>query len=187
MSMKRGTEARTWIEQLKRGCESEAFLVRVPETGLFVIECGHRRRVRSGLLGAALEELFGRARPVSIEELKGWIEGPPVEVLEAMAGPAFVIVGGLRLRVRGLPLPHLIAAEDLDQFADGAELDVAAANIARERFERALSGSWSERARAVLTREGLITGSATLARHAAGRLRQAFTRSSPHTNDQPRA
>jgi hypothetical protein len=170
MSMRRGYEARTWMEQLKRGCESEAFMVRVPERGLFVIECGHRRRVNSALLGAALEELFGRARVVSNEELEDWIQGPPVELLEATTGPAFVIVGGLRLRVRGLPLPYSVSAEDLEQFPEGAELDIAAANVARERFERALSGSWLQRARAVLTREGPVQGTATLARHAAGRL-----------------
>jgi len=179
MSIKRGYDARTWMEQLQRGCESEAFLVRVPERGLFVVECDSRRRVNSALLGAALEDLFGRARAVSNEELEGWIQGPPVELLEASIGPAYVVIGGLRLRVRGLPLPHAVSAEDLEQFPEGAELDVAAANVARERFERALSGSWLKRARAIYTREGPLHGTVTLARHAAARLRQGLTSPTP--------
>jgi len=52
------------------------------------------------------------------------VDGPPVEVLEGPDGPPFVVVGGQRLAVRGLPLPHPVGAEVRDSFPSGGEIDL---------------------------------------------------------------
>ncbi|MGH8984409.1 MAG: hypothetical protein ACRDY6_11120 [Acidimicrobiia bacterium] len=171
---RRASMASSWLGQLQpNGGGPEPFLVRGPGGVVFVIEGGHRRRVSSGLLVAALEQVFGPARGVDAAEYERWAEMAPVEVLEGPKGGPFVIAGGRRLPIRGLPLPHPVDKEEMDRFPEGPELDVAAANVARARFERAVVGRYQwERARGVLSREGMLRGSATLWRRATHRLRR---------------
>jgi hypothetical protein len=78
------------------------------------------------MLFVALEGVLGAAREVGDSELDRWNEGPPVEVLEAPSGAAFVIVAGRRLTLRGLPLPHPVTSEEMLRFPEGAELRVGA-------------------------------------------------------------
>jgi Sulfotransferase family len=47
-----------------------------------------------------------------------------VEVLEAAQGAPFLILGGQRLPIRGLPLPHPLADIDAVAFPEGDEIDV---------------------------------------------------------------
>jgi hypothetical protein len=169
---RRAAMASSWLDQLQPNEGGPApFLVRAPG-GAYAIEGGQRRRVSSGLLLAALEEMLGSARTADVAEYERWSEGPPVEVLEDQKGGPFVIVGGRRLAIRGLPLPHPVEAEWAGRFREGPELDVASANVPSARFARALVGRYQlDRARALVTREGVVGGTATLWRRATRRLR----------------
>lgn len=107
-----------------------ARLARRGDGVLFVLDGGGRRRVRSGLLGAALEVTLGEARPLGDED-EALGDGPLVDVLVDPGGNAWVVAGGRRLPVRGLPLPALVGAEDIARFPTGPPVDVAAANRPR--------------------------------------------------------
>lgn len=104
---------------------------------MHVVEDGTRRLVRSGLIGAALEQAMGPVRDATAEELDRWKEGDPVEVLELAGEPPFIVVGGVRRPLRGLPVPHRVDAAGLASFPQGPQLDVAAANVPRSRYQRA--------------------------------------------------
>ena len=107
-------------------------------------------------------------------ELGGWGESAPVEVLEGPKGSPFVIVGGKRWPVRGLPLPHPVSAELMQLFPEGVELNVAASNVSRTQFERAVTGRYHvDRVKALLRRQGTVTGARTLARKAGDKVRKS--------------
>jgi hypothetical protein len=86
-----------------------------------------RRQVKAGMLFAALTRVLGAPRDVSDHDLERWSPGPPVEVLESDSGPAFLIIGGRRLPLRGLPLPYLVSNQDMLLFPEGEELNVSVA------------------------------------------------------------
>jgi hypothetical protein len=128
LSIRRPTVGGQWIEQLQLlGTVSEPFLVRHAEQGNFLVEQPLRRPIKAGMIYVALEGVLGAGREVGDAELDGWTEGPPVEVLEANFGPAFIIVGGRRLTIRGLPLPFSVTAEEMMRFPEGQELRVGIA------------------------------------------------------------
>ena len=104
---------------------------------MHVVEDRTRRLVRSGLIGAALEQSIGPVRDASAEELDRWSEGDPVDVLELPGEPPFVVIGGVRRPLRGLPVPRRVDAARLATFPQGPQLDVAAANVPRSRYQRA--------------------------------------------------
>lgn len=127
LSIRRAASGSEWIEQLQLfGSVSDPVLVRHRKRGNFLVEGPLRRQVKAGMLYVALEQLLGAGREVVETELDRWNEGPPVEVLEAPSGAAFVIVAGRRLTLRGLPLPHPITAEEMLRFPEGAELRIGA-------------------------------------------------------------
>ncbi|MGH9025398.1 MAG: hypothetical protein ACRDWD_04680 [Acidimicrobiia bacterium] len=176
MEARRDSEASAWLQQLDpKATGPEPYLVRGSGGGLFVIDSDRRRAVSSGLLAAALEQRLGKARVVDPEQLHQWQPGPPIEVLEGPKGPPFIIVGGRRRKVRGLPLPHPVGAAETERFREGPEIDVAGANVSRARFETAVSGKYHiERVRAVIAREGPVKGTGLLARRGAERVRRLF-------------
>src|SRR5438445_10353781 len=103
-----------WIEQLQLlGGSSDPFLARSPGRGAFLVEAPLRRQVKAGILFAALENVVGSVRVISDAEIDRFNEGPPVEVFEAASGPAFIVVAGRRLPIRGLPLPYPVTAEEM--------------------------------------------------------------------------
>jgi hypothetical protein len=120
--------AEPWVASLAplgpNGSGDPPALVRGPSGAVYLIEHGTRRVVASGLLADVLEAELGERRRVDDVELDGWAEGPPVEVLEAPDGPPFIVVGGERRPLRGLPLPYPVAVAEAEQFALGAELDL---------------------------------------------------------------
>ena len=61
------------------------------------------------------------------------MEGPPVEILEARTGQPFVVIAGVRVPIRNLPLPHPVGASTLDGLPEGPPLDVARAGRAAPR------------------------------------------------------
>ena len=85
--------------------------------------------MKSGILFNALVRVLGSPREMPDAEVERWSTGPPVEVLEAGTGPAFVVVGGRRLPLRGLPLPYLVSTADMLLFPEGEELNVAASRV----------------------------------------------------------
>jgi hypothetical protein len=152
----------TWFEQLDVQGGSDARLVRADKRGVFVLEGTLRRQLKAGMVTIALARVLGEPRDVPATELDRFQEGPPVEVMEGDSGPAFVLVGGRRWPIRGLPLPHRISNEEMQRFPEAQELNLAAVTgTTRTRVKRA---------RAVLGREGTIRGAAMLASKGARKL-----------------
>lgn len=121
---KRSLRARGWEPGLVAGGEVGARLVSDPDGAVFVVEDGARRRVSSALLVPPLERALGRAEPISAAELSALSDGVPVEVLEAPSAPPFVVVGGQRRSVRGLPVPHAVSDVLVVSLPKGDTLDI---------------------------------------------------------------
>jgi hypothetical protein len=167
LTIRRAATGSEWIEQLQLlGGVSDPFLVRSPSRGAFLVEGPLRRQVKAGMLFVALERVIGSARAMGDAEIDRFAEGPPVEVLEAASGPAFIIVAGRRLPIRGLPLPHPVTAEEMLRFPEGEELRVGSIHGGRgDKRAGALN-----RANSLVQREGPARAGATILRHAARRL-----------------
>jgi len=163
LNLRRVTEGSSWLEQLQMHGGGKPFLVQTPTQGSYAIDGEMRRQVKAGMLFAALTRVLGAPHDVSDQDLERWSPGPPVEVLESDSGPAFLIIGGRRLPLRGLPLPYLVSNQDMLLFPEGEELNIAAS-------ARAVPPSRRARARAVLQKEGPLRGAALLARSAVRRI-----------------
>ena len=161
LSIRRAASGSQWLEQLQlSGSSSDPFLVHHRKRGKFLVEGPLRRQVKAGMLYVALEGILGAGREVADAELDRWNEGPPVEVLEAPSGPAFIVVAGRRLTLRGLPLPHPVTTEEMLRFPEGEELRIGGGGTGS-------SGSSSSFARAsrLVRREGVAgTGTKVLKR-----------------------
>jgi hypothetical protein len=177
-SVRRASIASTWLEQLAVSVEGpKPFLVHAKNGRTFLIEGGYRREVRAGLLVAALERMLGRTHTVPDSEFDRWTDGVPVEVLEGAQGPPFVVVGGRRLPLRGLPLPHSVGAEQVQLFPRGPELNLAAANVSRMQFQQAMYGRYQmDRLRAAIARRGVLGTANEVGRRAARRARRVVSR-----------
>ena len=164
--MRRATEGSVWIEQLQLlGGSADPYLVRHPKEGAFLVEGPLRRRVKAGMIYTALERLLGPGREVRDAEFDHLADGPPVEVLEGASGPAFVIVGGRRLPLRGLPLPYPVTADEMLRFPEGEELRVGVTSGGAASSTRR-----SKRVVAVLRREGVVKGGMVAASKGSRRL-----------------
>ena len=123
--VRRGGYADPWLPDLERLAPPvEVEVLTLPTNRLWLREGDTRRAIKSGLLAVALEREFGRRRVVEEPELEQWVEGPPVEVMETAAGPMFVIVGGVKMPLRGLPPPFPVSAEAVARFPEGPELAI---------------------------------------------------------------
>jgi GT2 family glycosyltransferase len=158
--------ARRWREALLEGVDGAPSLVRDGAGKVYVVEGGRRRRVPGALLLPALERAFGAIRDVSDAELASWDEGVPVEVLEAPSAPPFVVIGGERRSVKGLPLPHLIDDDVVLRLPKGGTLDLSRGRSLR----RGTPATASTRLRRSLDRRGPVgtakRGVRTVARRA---------------------
>jgi hypothetical protein len=172
---RRAGTANAWLEQLAISTEGhKPFLVRLTNGRTFLVEGGYRRPIRSGLLVAALERALGPSHEVSGNEGERWADGVPVEVLEGPQGPPFVIVGGKRLPLRGLPLPHPVGSDRMQLFPQGRELNISEANVSRAQFQRAMYGKYQiERARSAVARKGLVGAAKAVASRVARRAGRA--------------
>jgi len=162
LTVRRTAEGGAWLEHLHLHGGGEPVLVRTPTQGVFVVEGHMRRPVRSGLLFAALTRVLDAPKEMTDKDVERWSLGPPVEVLEAGTGAAFLVVGGRRLPLRGLPLPYLVSTNDMLLFPEGEELNVAT--------PRAAPPKRASRARDVIAKDGVARGGAKLAKKAAKRL-----------------
>ncbi|HEY5076204.1 MAG TPA: hypothetical protein VIJ48_01750 [Acidimicrobiia bacterium] len=164
LSIRRASSGSEWIEQLQLlAGASDPFLARSPKRGAFVVEGALRRQIKAGMLFVALERVIGPARVMRDAEIDRFTEGPPVEVLEASSGPAFVIVAGRRLPIRGLPLPHPVTDEERLRFPEGEELRVGTGSGGKRR-------AGLRQARSLVQREGVVGGGVAVARRGARRL-----------------
>jgi hypothetical protein len=173
---RRSGAANAWVEQLAASADGQApFLIRLSSGKTFLVEGGYRRRVSSGVLAAALERVVGARVEVPNGEEDRWTDGVPVEVLEGPQGPPFVVVGGKRLSLRGLPLPYPVSAEQMQVFAAGRDLNIAEANVSRVQFQRAIYGGYQiDRARSAVARRGFVGAT----RAVASRISRRFQRAS---------
>ena len=93
---------------------------------------------------------------VNDREFGRWSDGVPVEALEGPQGPPFVVVGGRRLALRGMPLPYPVSGDHVALFPKGPEVNVGAANCHVHTFRRAMYGRYQmERLRAAVARKGV--------------------------------
>lgn len=136
---RRSTTGGDWIDALAARGATVPSLVRSTRGEVFVVEGDQKRAVRAGILSAALEEQLGAAIPTPDAALAKWDDGVPVELFEAPNGAPFVVVGGTRRTVRGVPLPHPVSHKQASEFPEGGELNVAAANVARTAYRQATS------------------------------------------------
>jgi hypothetical protein len=107
------------------------YLAVAEDGALYLVEDDCRRRIRSGLLAAAIEELLGDRRPLGSSSPT--VEGPPLELVEGSSGPVYVIIGKRRHPVRGLPMSYPVADKNLERFEESDEIDVAHAHVPRKR------------------------------------------------------
>jgi hypothetical protein len=136
LAPRRAAIAEDWLGQLPPPSTGDLpELVETEDGTLFVLDGGARRRVRSGLLAAALEQLLGERRRVTEAELGDRPEAAPVEVLEGANGLPFVVLDGRRLRIRGLPLPHPVDQLVAGEIAYGPDLDLPVAVTPRRANE----------------------------------------------------
>ena len=148
---RRGGSADQWLAELSSRPRPDIVEVVATEGGaIWVREGDMRRQLKAGLLAPALEEHLGPRRFVDDAELERWTVGPPMEPLEAPSGPSFLLVGGQRLSLRGLPAPYPVGQDRASRLPQGPELNVMAA--------------WQQRQR-LLSRPG--TGGSTVPRHGA--------------------
>jgi hypothetical protein len=174
---RRSGTATPWIEDLAGTGVREARLVKAADGAVFVVEGQTKRPLRSGLLAAAVEQVLGGSSSASGDELQMLDEGAPVELLEASKGAPFVVIGGRRHTVTGLPLPYPVDDLAASEMPEGDVLDVAAANIARRRFEEAMSGRLQvRRATGSIARKGVVGTVRSIGRRAASKVKQTVER-----------
>jgi len=174
---RRSAPGGTWVEEMLAMGQCDAYLVRAPSGSVFVVEADRRRSVNSGILAAALEQIIGPPRDVADDELAEWTEWVPVHLLEAATGVPFVVIGGQRHDVTGVPLPFPVDNLQASEFPEGDPLNVAAANISRRRFEEALTGSFQiNQARSTLATKGPMGTLRAVARRARGAAKRALGR-----------
>lgn len=165
-----------WIEQLGTLGAGDASLVRANDGAMFVIEGERRRAVRSGLLAAALEDLLGPAAELPASELDHLVESVPVEMFESASGAPFVVIGGRRHPVRGAPLPYPVDNRHAAEFAEGAELNLAAANVSRRKLEEATTAQYQfTRVRGSIASRGVVGTAKTGTRRFVSRIKRAIS------------
>ena len=171
---RRASVGMTWLEQLDREASGAAPVLRSgPDGAVYVVEGPRRREVKSGLLATTLETVLGQREPLDEDQLAKLGEGAPVEVLEGTSGQAFVVIGGERLPIRGLPPPHPVTDRAVQLFPKGAELNVSAANVSRARFDAAISGRYQVgRVGQAVRRRGLLGSLREFVRRGVGRVRR---------------
>ena len=155
---RRATKGATWIESLNTsGRTAHPHLIRDPSGGVHLIEGVVARRVGSGIVANGLEQSLGAIRDITDQDLARFETGVPVEVFEGSNGRPFVIVGGERRRLKGLPLPHRVDERSLSTMPTGDTIDLAAANVSRRRWVEAMSSRFQlQRVLTAARRRGLV-------------------------------
>jgi hypothetical protein len=174
---RRGDMGRAWLMLLADLRAGKAQLAEV-DGRTIVVEGGQRREVSSRLLASALASRLGSPRRMAAAAASGLREGPPVEIVEGPSGAPFVIVGGQRLPVRGLPMTHPVGNAELDLFPIGKPIDLVASHVPRAQYKRAFTGraqlDWLREQ--VAANGGPVRGTVAIATKAARRARASLSR-----------
>jgi predicted O-methyltransferase YrrM len=110
-----------WIAQLREYVATEQPRLVQTQTGtIYLFEAGMKRHVTTWLIVRALEDLFGPLTK-SKGSLDQFGDGPPVEILADTDGRLYLIAGGQRYPVRGLPVPLAASPERLALFPMAGE------------------------------------------------------------------
>ena len=129
---------------------TQPHLTRRSDGLVFLVDADGRRKVKSGLLAAALEVEFG---PVQTEGESGYGRAGDAASLEVLVGPSgepFLVIGGRRMPLRGLPSPRTVDAAEIARYPEGKTLDVARANVARAKAEPASASDFGSQVKRVL-------------------------------------
>jgi SAM-dependent methyltransferase len=154
-----------WIAQLRDRLPSEPpRLLRLQTGTIYLIEAGMKRHVPSWLLVRALEELFGPLEN-AVDDLEGYEDGPPVEVLSEPDGRLFLIVARQRYRVRGLPIPVAATPEHLNAVPEASQTIDLARGV-KQASDTIPPAPPREQGRAPDMLEETVNGRATIAQHA---------------------
>ena len=169
---RRAQRGATWIDELAiKGRAGNPHLVRSRSGRVYLVEGPNARPVPSGIIAHGLERSFGATRDAPDSEMSGFAPGVPVEVFEGDDGHAFLVIGGERWRLKGLPLSHHVDPRHEAMLARGSTIDLSAANVSSRRLTEALSWRFQlERIRATVRRRGVLG----TARAVAGRGRRAL-------------
>jgi len=174
---RRSDTGRAWLMSLADLRDGKPQLVEV-DGRTIVVEGGQRREVSSRLLAGALASRLGSPRRMSAAEVAGLRDAPPVEVVEGPSGAPFVIVGGQRLPIRGLPMTHPVGNAELDLFPIGKPVDLVASHVPRAQYKRAFTGraqlDWLRDQ--VRANGGPVRGTVAVASKAARKARSALSR-----------
>ena len=123
-ALRRSQVARNWRFETERVPLDSLQIIEDPSGAAYLVEAGHRRRIKAGLLLPPLERVVGPRRPVPARAVERLPEGPPLEVLEGPSGPPFLVLAGQRIPLRGLPVPHPVGIEVVATLPQGPELNV---------------------------------------------------------------
>lgn len=124
LATRRAQTARTWQFDTEHVPLASLDLVVSSAGPAYVIERGRRRRIKAGLLMPALERAIGTRRAMSAAAIDDLPEGPPVEVLEGPSGPPFLVLGGQRVPLRGLPVPYPVDIDTATGLPQGPVMSV---------------------------------------------------------------
>jgi hypothetical protein len=116
---------------------------------------------------------------VGHDELDDCTDGAPVEMFEGprSAGAPFLVLGGRRFALRGMPLPHPVGLDDVRRIPEGPDLDVAAINPLRAQKEP-VHLTRTQRLKSAIARDGLL-GAVRSATRRATRERRGEVRQEP--------
>ena len=104
-----------WLAQLRNQRNLEPpRLVRSASGGIYLIDGQFKRHVPTWLVVRALEDLYGATEPAN-DELAAYEDGPPVGMIANADGHVYLIAGGQRHVVRGLPVPLAASTDQLDK------------------------------------------------------------------------
>lgn len=113
------------------GSTGTPYLTRRSDGVVFLVDGDGRRKVRSGLLAAALQLAFGSPKPEGDEAYGAPGDVPELEILRGPSGDPFVLIDGTRRVLKGLPVPRTLTSAEVERHPMGPALDLGRAVVAR--------------------------------------------------------
>lgn len=138
-------------------------IIESPAGAAYLVEAGHRRRIKAGRPMPGLERLVGPRRAVSTRPSTACPRAPPLQALEAPSGPPFLVLAGQRVPLRGLPVPTPSASTPSPGSPRDREL-----NVKPTLSNRAIVSLVRVR---IAERGGVVATTRTLARRARAEVR----------------
>ncbi len=130
---RRALQARSRLERLELHADvGPAELVRSEQGRVFVVEGGRKREVKQRLVADMLASAL-ETRRVGDDELARMDDGVPVDVYQGPEDKPFVVVGGERRALRGVPVAAPVSELHVALFPEGAPLELPARATGRAR------------------------------------------------------